>query len=660
MVCNISVPSLIKLVMKSLVKLLLLAPVAITCLISYQSKAVKTPPPGVASDWPAYGATTGGTHFSRANQINPANVDQLEVAWHHRSGDFREAVPGKLFQSSMQVTPILIGERLYYCTPSNRVIALNAETGEEIWAYDPKVNMNEHPVLPNCRGVSSWQSEQAGFCEHRIIMGTLDARLIALDAQTGKPCPDFGDAGEVDTSDGLSKHKPAFYGITSPPAILGDSLITGAMVLDNQSTELPGGIVRAYNARSGDLEWVFNPVPPGSVGRNKDGTWLNGTTNVWSIISVDEERNLVFLPTGNTSPDYFGGHRKGLDHYSSSVVALHGDTGEVVWNFQIVHHDLWDYDTPAQPTLVDLKVNGELVPAVVQVTKMGMTFALHRETGEPLWPVEELPVPQGGKVPEEYLSPTQPFPTHIPKLLEKKFNADDAWGLTFIDQGMCEDKINAMLNEGVFTPPSVQGSINFPSNAGGNNWGSPAINPDTGVMVVFTNRMPGFTRLIPREQCEGVRQPQKGTPYCVEAGFVLSPLGMPCSEPPWGTLDAIDISAGKHLWSVPLGTTRDMAPYPFWWIKGLPGFGGPMMTATGLIFSGVSNEHIFRAFDASTGEELWQGELPTAGNALPMTYQLKPGGKQYVVIAAGGHWSGGSPPGDHIIAFALPDSAFED
>ncbi|MFT7527837.1 MAG: quinoprotein glucose dehydrogenase [Arenicella sp.] len=646
--------------MKFFIKLLLLAPLA--CLTTIQSKATETPPPGVASDWPAYGATVGGTHFSRANQITPTNVSQLEVAWHHRSGDFREAreaEPFSLSQSSMQVTPILVGQRLYYCTPAQRVIALNAETGEEIWALDPKVNMDEYPVLPNCRGVSSWQSGQAGFCEHRIIMGTLDARLIALDAQTGKPCPDFGDGGEVDTSDGLSEHHPFQYGITSPPAILGDSLITGAMVLDNQSTDLPSGIVRAYNVRSGKLEWVFNPVPPGAPERNKDGTWRNGTTNVWSIISVDEERKLIFLPTGNTNPDYFGGYRKGLDHYSSSVVALHGDTGEVAWHYQMVHHDLWDYDTPAQPTLVDLTVNGERVPAVIQVTKMGMTFALHRETGEPLWPVEELPVPQLGKVAEEYLSPTQPFPTHIPHLLERKFTADDAWGLTFIDRWLCEDKINELRNDGIYTPPSVQGSINFPSNAGGNNWGAPAINPDTGIMVVYTTRVPGFTRLVPREQCEGNTQPQKGTPYCVEADWLVSPLGMPCSAPPWGTLDAIDISAGKRLWSVPMGTSRDMAPFPFWWIKGLPGFAGPMMTTTGLIFSGISNNHVLYAFDASTGEELWRGDLPTAGNALPMTYQLRPGGKQYVVIAAGGHWRGGSPPGAHIIAFALPDKAFE-
>lgn len=630
------------------------------CLIASEWAAAATPVPA-GTGWPAYGATAGGTHFSRAAQITPANVHQLQVAWHHRSGDFREAREARegerfgLSQSSMQVTPILVGERLFYCTPSNRIIALDARTGEELWAYDPKVDMDSKPVVPNCRGVSSWQSGQTGFCEQRIIAGTLDARLIALDAGTGKPCPDFGDNGQVDIKQSISAHDPAEYSITSPPAILGDRLITGSLVLDNMRTDSPGGVVRAYNVRTGALEWAFNAIPPGADARNADGTWRSGTTNVWSIIAVDEARNLVFLPTGNTTPDYFGGHRNGLDHYSSSVVALHGDSGEVAWHFQLVHHDLWDYDTPAQPTLVDLAVNGERVPAVVQVTKMGFTFVLHRETGQPLWPVEERPAPQQGKAPEEYLSPTQPFPTHLPPLFDWPLTADQAWGLTPVDRHWCAKRIEEMLNDGLYTPPSPQGSINFPSNAGGNNWGSPAINPDTGVMVVFTNRVPGYTRLLPREQCEDSLQPQIGTPYCVDAGWLTSPIGLPCTAPPWGTLDAIDLAAGKQLWSVPMGTTRDMAPFPFWWFKGLPGLAAPMMTATGLVFSGISNEHALRAFDAATGAELWRGELPTAGNALPMTYQLESNGKQYVVIAAGGHWSGGSPPGDHIIAFALPN-----
>ena len=346
-----------------------------------------------------------------------------------------------------------------------------------------------------------------------------------------------------------------------------------------------------------------------------------------------------------------------MDHYSSSVVALHGDSGAVAWHFQTVHHDIWDYDTPAQPTLVDLEVDGTSVPALVQVTKMGLTYVLNRETGEPIWPVEERPVPQGGAVPEEYLSPTQPYPTHVPAMTQDRLTPDDAWGFTFWDRGKCRSYLEDLNYEGRFTPPSINGSISFPGTAGGNNWGSPAIDPETGVMVVFTTRVPGYIRLKPRAECDGALQPQAGTPYCVDTGFLMSPLGMPCTPPPWGTLDAVDLVAGEHLWSVPLGTSRYLAPFPFWWIKGLPGSAAPMMTDTGLVFSGVSNDHTLRAFSVASGEQLWQAELPTAGNALPITYQVRPDGRQFVVITAGGHWSGGSPPGDHVIAFALPTAA---
>ena len=612
---------------------------------------------GATADWPAYAATPGGTRFSEASQITPHNVHQLELAWQHRSGDMRDAgyaAGAYVSQSSFQVTPIMLQGKLFYCSPFNKVFAVDPETGEQLWAYDPQVNHDAERFLPNCRGVSSWQSGKEGFCEHRIFVGTLDARLIALDAQTGQRCTDFGADGEVDVTHGLSAHAPHEYSITSPPAVLGDRIITGAMVLDNRRTDIPSGVVRAYHARTGEFLWAWNPVKPGTEERNPDGTYRNGTTNVWSIIAADPERDMVFVPTGNTSPDYYGGHRGDLDFYSSSVVALHGASGEVAWHYQMVHHDVWDYDTPAQPALVDLTVDGETVPAVVQVTKMGLTFALHRDTGKPLWPVKERPVPTDG-VEGEQLAPTQPFPTHIPPLIDPPLNAEDAWGLTFIDAGACRRKLAQMRNDGWYTPPSLQGSINYPSNGGGNNWGSPTIHPQTRTMVVYTIRVPGSTRLIPREQCSGPRENQKGTPYCVDTGFVTSPLGIPCSEPPWGTLDAIDLEAGRMLWSVPMGTTRDMAPFPFWWIRGVPGFSGPMMTASGLIFSGISNEHAFRAFDLQTGKELWKVRLPTAANAVPMTYQLRPDGKQYVVIAVGGHWSGGSPPGDYVMAFALPD-----
>ena len=631
--------------------------------------SAEPPEPGqaVAADtpiieWQSYGATPGGTHFSPATQITPENVAGLELAWTHRSGDIRKGRgefgdENAMTQSAFQTTPIVVDGVMYYCTPFNRVFALNAKTGEALWAFDPGID-RDADVLPNCRGVSSWRSGLSGFCEHRILTGTLDARLIALDAGTGVRCPDFGDAGEVDVTHRLGGHAPIEYGITSPPAILGDTVITGAMVLDNVRTDSPAGVVRAYDVRSGALRWAWNPVPPGRDPIDETGNYVSGTTNVWSIIAVDAERNLVFAPTGNTGADFYGGHRddgdgEPLDYYSSSLVALDGATGAVVWRYQFVHHDIWDYDTPAQPTLVELEVDGEEVPAVVQVTKMGMTFALHRETGRPVWPVEERAVPQTGAAEGEYLAPTQPFPTHLPHLNDPPITVDDAWGLTFIDEGACANRLATLNNQGLYTPPSVLGSVHYPWSGGGNNWGSPAIHPEERVMVVYTGRVPAYVKLTPQAECKGFLQRQAGTHYCVATDYIASPLGLPCTAPPWGTLDAIDLDTGLHLWSAPLGTTRDMAPWPFWWLQGLPGVAAPMMTASGLVFSGISNEHALRAFDLRTGRELWKTRLPTAANALPMTYTA--GGRQFVVVAAGGHWSGGSPPGDYLMAFALPE-----
>ena len=614
--------------------------------------------PSAAAGWPTYGGAPGGGHYSSADQITPANVTRLEVAWQHNSGDVRERDPeaGVFSQSSFQATPILVDETLYYCSPFNIVFALDAGTGAERWRFDPKVDKHAD-ALPNCRGVSSWRSGKTGFCEHRIIEGTLDGRLIALDGATGKPCPDFGTNGEVDVSHGLSEHDPWEYSITSPPAILGDLAITGAMVLDNISLDVPSGVVRAYDVRTGALRWAWNPVPPGMAAHDEDGSYRRGTANVWSILSVDAQRNLVFAPTGNTSPDYFGGQRDGLDEYSSSVVALNGDNGERAWHFQTVHHDIWDYDVPAQPTLLELRLDEGTVPAVAQVTKMGLTFMLNRETGQPVWPVEERPVPQN-PVAGEYLSPTQPFPTHLPMLIDTPITPDDAWGFTFWDRGSCREKLAALRNEGIYTPPSLAGTLFYPSNAGGNNWGSPAIDPVSQTMFVVTNRAPSVVRLSPREACRagGSGGAQLGTPYCVRTRNLTSPLGVPCTAPPWSTLDAIDLVAGKVLWSVPLGTTRHLAPFPFWWIKGVPAVGGPAVTAAGLIFIGAAMDHALRAFDAETGAELWQHELPTAANATPMTYQLSDG-RQFVVIAAGGHWAGLNPPGDHLVALALPEGS---
>lgn len=605
-------------------------------------------------DWSSYGGAPAGGHFSGSAQINRSNVGRLEPIWQHRSGDWREqqdTATGELPQSSFQATPIVVEERLYYCTPFNHVIALDAASGAELWRFDPQVDRKQD-FLAQCRGVSYWSSGESGRCEQRILSGTLDGRLLALDANSGQPCLEFGDRGQVDIASTVGSHAQAEYSITSPPAIIGDVLITGAMVLDNLRTDAPSGVVRAYSVRDGSLQWGWNPVAPGSPQRDENGHWRGGTTNVWSLISVDEQRQLVFVPTGNMSTDYFGGTRAGDDYYSSSLVALNAGDGSLAWHYQFVNHDVWDYDTPSQPTLVDLAVAGQQVPVVVQTTKMGLTFVLHRETGQPLWPVNEEPVPQAG-VAGEQLAQTQRFPTHVPPMFDKSIGAEDAWGLTFWDRGRCRKRLAELDNEGWYTPPSLKGSLHYPPNSGGNNWGSPAIDPDTGVMVVYTSRVPASIQLRPRAECADSIQPQAGTPYCVVNEFVLSPLGMPCTAPPWGTLDAIDLVAGEHLWSVPLGTTRDLAPWPLWNFKGLPGMAAPLMTGGGLIFTGVLNEHAFRAFDRHSGEELWSWRLPTAAVALPMSYQLASTGKQYVVVAVGGHWSGGSPAGDTLMAFAL-------
>lgn len=631
--------------------------------------------PGLAEpQWSSYAASPGGGHYSPLTQVNPDNVDQLEAAWEHRSGDFRaarEGLDGAQFgetdgprtQSSFQVTPILANGSLYYCTPFNRVFALDPATGRERWVYDPEVD-TDLIALTNCRGVSSWIDPQPSgkACAHRIFSGTLDGRLIALDGATGKPCDDFGDGGEINLREGLGEHLKHEYAITSPPAILGDLVITGAMVLDNRRSDGPGGVVRAFDVRSGKLVWFWDPLPPGATPRlaDSDQRYQKGTTNVWSIISVDAQRNLVFVPTGNTTPDYYGGLRggpdMGLDFYSSSVIALDGSTGKVVWNFQAVHHDLWDYDTPSQPTLYQSVSNGREVAALAQPTKMGHLFLLNRETGEPLFPVEERAVATGD-VPGEYYAPTQPFPTVPATLNPEPISPATAWGITPWERWACEDIIANARWEGIFTPPSLQGSITYPFQGGGNNWDSPAIDPVRQVIVLRTNHIAGIIRLIPREQCADYpnAHPQEGTPYCVTPDILLSPWGLPCTAPPWNTLDALDLATGEKLWSVPLGTTRDMAPFPFWYFKGTPGVGGPAVTASGLIFIAGSGDHYFRAFSTESGEELWRTRMPTGSAASPMTYRAA-NGRQYVIIAAGGHWSAPEGAGDYVVAYALPGS----
>lgn len=614
--------------------------------------------------WPYYGGAPGGGHYSAATQVTPANVHKLERVWTHRSGDFQlgrisgvEGFDGEgQAASAFMATPILQRGRLYYCTPFNRVFALEPTSGEVIWSFDPKVDMGPQ-TLTNCRGVSSWEDSENpdGFCQHRIILGTLDARLIALDGATGKRCPDFGRNGEIDITDGVAAHNPGEYNLTSPAAVLGDKVIIGSRIIDSLRKGIPAGVVRAYDVRTGALVWAWNPVPPGAKELAEDGQFIDDTTNVWSIISVDHERNLVILPTGNTSPDYYGGDRTSdEDYYSSSVVALNGSTGDVVWHFQTVHHDVWDFDVPAQPTLVDLTIDGKRRPAVVQVTKMGLTFVLDRETGEPLHPVEERPVPQHGAVAGEFLSPTQPFPVRPAPLHQLGISPDDAWGFTFWDRARCRKQLEALDTGPIYTPISTKGVVLYPSNIGGNNWGAPAVDLDRKIMVTNNNHVGMEIRLIPRENCAGFNAfPQKGSRYCVDMKPFLSPWGAPCTKPPWSTLTAVDLESGELLWNIPLGTLKHQAPWPLSYMKGGIQMGGPMVTQSGLVFIGAAADRQFRAFDTTTGEELWAEELPTTANAVPMTYEID--GRQFVVVAAGGHFTSPSPADDYLIAWALPE-----
>ena len=617
---------------------------------------------GPVADWPAYGADPGGRRWSPLLEITRENVGELELAWIHRSGDVLDGT-ASLGKSSLQVTPILVDGTLYACSPRGRVFALDPETGRERWRWDPEVDATRFYIV-NCRGVSHWrdpEAEASASCARRIFVATLDARLVALDAATGALCSGFGPSGTVDLGAGIGDRSPGEYGVTSPPALAGGRVVVGSMVLDNRRTDSPGGVVRAFDARTGALAWAWDPVVAPAAGAN--GAYTRGTANAWAPLSVDEARGVVFVPTGNTSPDYFGGQRSGLDHYSSSVVALDAATGRVRWRFQTVHHDVWDYDVPAQPTLFEWPGPNGRVPALVQATKLGHLFVLARETGAPLLPVEERPVPQAGAVPGETLAPTQPFPVRPAPLHPATLSPDDAFGFTPWDRAKCRDAIAALRSDGVFTPPSAEGSVQYPGMVGGMNWGGVAVDPERGLLVTNVQRIATRIRLLTREEVRAKYgetppayglEPQEGTPYALERAPLLSPFGAPCNPPPWGTLGAVDLATGELRWEVPLGTTRDLAPWPIWLNTGTPNLGGPLVTASGLVFIGATTDFFLRAFDVETGRELWKARLPTAAHATPMTYRLREDGRQYVVIAAGGHGLLGTPPGDALLAFALP------
>ncbi|NNE67676.1 MAG: pyrroloquinoline quinone-dependent dehydrogenase [Pyrinomonadaceae bacterium] len=628
-----------------------------------------------SGEWSSYGRDPGGERFSPLTDINKDNVKNLERAWTYRTGDV--AAQGKTRSSSaFQMTPIMVDGTLFLTTPFNRVMALDPATGTEKWRFDPKINLGVgyHNQL-NSRGLATWldkKRKKGNACRRRIFIGTNDARLIALDAATGKPCANFGVNGEVDLGKGMgiNKDDPGEYGMTSPPAVVRGLVITGAAIGDNNRVTAPSGAVRAWDARTGALKWAFDPVPPGYGKKGKAnpkgaaGYYL-GTPNVWSMVSVDEKRNLVFLPTGNSSPDYYGGERNGIDHYSSSVVALRATTGKVVWHFRTVHHDVWDYDVPAQPALMTIKKDGKKIPIVAAATKMGHLFLLHRETGRPVYPVEERAVPQNG-VRGETLSKTQPFPTGPGPLTPQSLKPEDAFGLDEADKKSCAEQIASHRMDGMFTPPSENGTIAYPGDLGGLNWSGVSYDAKNNLIIANTNRFARLIQLVPRgdKSVEAfsarARQipaselaRQTGTPYLMYREFLMrfSKGLVPCNPPPWGTLLAVDAGTGKKAWEVPLGVMPELARFPDAPKWGSLNIGGSFVTATGLVFIGASRDNMFRAFDSKTGEELWKAELPAGGQAAPMTYKYK--GKQYVVIAAGGHGRLLTKTGDFLVAFSL-------
>jgi quinoprotein glucose dehydrogenase len=624
-----------------------------------------------ASDWGYYGGDMFGQRFSSLDEINRKNVSHLTVAWTYRTG---EAGAGfaRANKLSFEATPVLAFGLLYLETPTNIVIALDPESGTQRWRFDPHIDRSRQYSEASSRGVSIWEDADAkheGPCTRRVLTGTLDARLLAVDAGTGAPCRDFGAAGQIDLTNGLRIRDRADYLVTSPPAIYENVVVVGSAIGDNRATDVERGVIRAFDVRTGALLWAFDPLPdsashPAAAEWNLTQAAGTGAGNSWGVMSVDEEHGLVLVPTGSASPDFFGGKRLGSNRFANSLLALDAKNGKLVWHQQLVHHDLWDFDVAAQPALGDIEVQGVPVPAVIQATKTGMLYIFERTKGQPLFPITEKPVPRS-LTPGEQAWPTQPF-SSIPSVVSQRpVDTKDAWGVTFWDRGKCRDLIASHRNEGIFTPPDTRGTLLSPGYIGGVNWGGVAFDEQRQRVIAAVNHLPMVVTLVPQADLESQARSgdfpnsefakQAGTPYGMRREPLLSPWGLPCTAPPWGTLVSVDLRRNRIVWQVPLGSTEGIGP---WFAParnfGMPNMGGPIGTAGDLVFVGAAMDSYFRAFDIETGRELWKYHLPAGGQATPMTYRAGRNQRQFIVIAAGGHGGLQTPRGDYVIAFALP------
>jgi quinoprotein glucose dehydrogenase len=615
-------------------------------------------------DWTSYGGSVAGTHYSTLDQITPQNVSRLTAVWTFHTGDLKTNDDPN--ETTYETTPLKIGDTLYFCTPHDLVFALDAETGREKWRFDPKIKQPPFQTTQHltCRGVSYFaaSADASGACSRRIFLPTVDGRLIAVDAESGSPCRDFGTDGSVDLWQNMPNAVRGSYYSTSPPVVTKSLVVVGGAVNDNVSVHNTSGVIRAYDARTGALIWNWDSRNPSDTAPIAEGkSYFENSPNSWSISSYDPKLGLILVPMGNQSPDQLGGNRDAnVEKYASSIVALEENTGRVAWVFQTTHHDLWDMDVPAQPILVDTTVHGEVIPALVQPTKQGEIFVLDRRTGVPVLPVTEKPAP-GGAVEGDVAAPTQPVSAlsfNPPDLTERAM-----WGLSPFDLLACRIKFRSLRYDGRYTPPSLQGSIIYPGNVGVFNWGGVAVDPERQIVFAMPVQMAFVSTLVARKDAESrivTRESEApfnenfGGRYAVKLIPLFSPLGKPCQAPPWGFVAGADIRDGRIAYKHVNGTVRDLTRIPLPFKLGVPGIGGPILTRGGLAFLSGTLDYFVRAYDVTTGRQLWEDRLPAGGQATPMTYWSEASGRQFVLVVAGGHGTLGTKLGDSIIAYALP------